>query len=103
MIPESFFELYLDIRKKVLSDNINLEQLGKLTENYVCSDIKLIVNDASRIARKNKCKISQEIIEKIIRQTSSSITSKEISKYSESKTNKEKTSSTIGFKMSTKK
>ncbi len=100
---KALFELYLDKRKKVLSDNINLEQLGKLTENYVCSDIKLIVNDASRIARKNKCKISQEIIEKIIRQTSSSITSKEISKYSESKTNKEKTSSTIGFKMSTKK
>ena len=60
---------YLDKRKKVLADNINLEQLSKLTENYVCSDIKLIVNDASRIARKSKCKISQEMIEQIIKQT----------------------------------
>ena len=77
--------------------------MSKLTENYVCSDIKLIVNDASRIARKSKCKISQEMIEKIITQTSSSISSKEISKYSESKIQKEKPSSTIGFKMSSKK
>ncbi len=101
---KALFELYLDKRKKVLSENINIEQLGKLTENYVCSDIKLIVNDASRVARKNKCKISQEIIEKIIKQTSASISSKEISKYSESKTNKDKaSSSTIGFKMSSKK
>ena len=28
----------------------------------------IIINDASRVARKNKCKISQEIIEKIIKQ-----------------------------------
>ena len=100
---KALFELYLDKRKKVLADNINLEQLSKLTENYVCSDIKLIVNDASRIARKNKCKISQEMIEKIITQTSSSISSKEISKYSESKIQKDKPSSTMGFKMSSKK
>ncbi len=100
---KALFELYLDKRKKVLADNINLERLSELTENYVCSDIKLIVNDASRIARKNKCKISQEMIEKIIKQTSSSISLKEISKYSESKIQKDKPRSTMGFKMSSKK
>jgi transitional endoplasmic reticulum ATPase len=99
----ALFELYLEKRKKVISENINLDKLSELTENYVCSDIKLIINDASRIARKNKCKISQEIIEKIINQTSPSITSKEISKYSESKTNKNKPNSRIGFKMSSDK
>ncbi len=94
---KAIFELYLNKRKKVLSDNINFKQLSRLTENYVCSDIKLIVNDASRIARKNKCKISQEIIEKIILQTSSSISSEEIAKYSESKTKKDKPRKPIGF------
>ena len=96
---KALFELYLNKRKKVLADDINLDELGKLTENYVCSDIKLIVNDASRIARKDKCKISQEMIEKIINQTSSSISSKEISKYSENKIQKNKPSTTMGFKI----
>ena len=100
---KSLFELYLNKRKKVVSENINLEDLSKLTENYVCSDIKLIINDASRIARKNKCKISQDMIEKIIKKTSSSISSKEILKYSESKTQKNKASNTIGFKFSSDK
>ena len=100
---KALFELYLDKRKKVLADNINLEQLSKLTENYVCSDIKLIVNDASRIARKKKDRISQEMLEIIIKQTSSSISSKEISKYSESKTQKNKDSNSIGFKFSSDK
>jgi len=100
---KALFELYLNKRKKVLSDNINFDSLSKLTENYVCSDIKLIVNDASRIARKKKDRISQEMLEIIIKQTSSSISSKEISKYSESKTQKNKASNSIGFKFSSDK
>ena len=100
---KALFELYLNKRKKVLSDNINFDSLSKLTENYVCSDIKLIVNDASRIARKKKDRISQEMLEIIIKQTSSSISSKEISKYSESKTQKFKGNNSIGFKFSSDK
>ena len=62
-------------RKKVLSDDIDFVKLSQKTDNYVCSDIKLIVNDASRVSfEKNKTKISQEILELIINQTSPSIT-----------------------------
>ena len=39
------------------------------------------------------------MIEKIIKQTSSSISSKEISKYSENKIQKNKPSTTMGFKL----
>ena len=81
----ALFKLYLNQRKKVLSDDIDFVKLSQKTDNYVCSDIKLIVNDASRVARKNKTKISQEILELIINQTSPSITQAEIKKYSQKK------------------
>ena len=100
---KALFDLYLSKRVKVLSDDIDLEKLSELTANYVCSDIKLIVNDASRIARKKKSKISQEIIENIIKQTSSSITSREIEKYSKNKVKAKESGSSIGFKMSNNK
>lgn len=98
----AIFDLYLQKRKKVLEGDLDLEELAKLTENYVCSDIKLIVNDASRIARKKKCKISNDILKDVINHTSSSITSKEIEKYSQSKTDSglKEERTTIGFKTS---
>ena len=93
----ALFKLYLNQRKKVLSDDINFVKLSQKTENYVCSDIKLIVNDASRVARKNKTKISQEILELIINQTSPSISQTEIKKYSQKKGDKGKGRDRIGF------
>ena len=44
------FKLYLNQRKKVLSDDIDFVSFSQKTDNYVCSDIKLIVNDASRVS-----------------------------------------------------
>tara|TARA_A100001234_G_scaffold219153_1_gene229421 strand:+ start:1620 stop:3377 length:1758 start_codon:yes stop_codon:yes gene_type:complete len=96
---KAIFNLYLDKRKKVLSNDINLDKLAQLTKNYVCSDIKLIVNDASRTARKNKSKVTQEILEKIVSQTSASVSFEEISKYSENKNQKNNTKNKIGFKL----
>ncbi len=95
---KALFDLYLDKRKKVLSDDINLEKLSELTQNYVAVDIKLIVNDSARKALKNRSKISQEILQKVIEETTPSVTEKEISKYSESKTEAKSQAKKIGFK-----
>ncbi len=95
---QALFDLYLNKRKKVLSDDINLKKLSELTQNYVAVDIKLIVNDSARKALKNRSKISQEILQKVIEETTPSVTEKEISKYSESKTEAKSQGKKIGFK-----
>tara|TARA_Y100000589_G_scaffold65275_1_gene56816 strand:+ start:11294 stop:13033 length:1740 start_codon:yes stop_codon:yes gene_type:complete len=95
---KALFELYLNIRKKVLSDDLNLDKLSELTNNYVAVDIKLIINDSARKALKNRSKISQEIIEKVIQETTPSVTEKEISRYSENKGESKNNKNKIGFK-----
>ena len=97
---KSLFKLYLDLRKKVVDNDIDYDKLSELTLNFVCSDIKLIVNDASRAARKIKANISQKILENIISETSSSISEEEISKYSKNKKTPKKS---IGFNAKNKK
>ncbi len=95
---KSLIQLFLNKRKKVVSDNIDYEKLSKLTEGYNCKDIDVIINNASRIALKNKSKISDEFIIKVIEQTAPSATNEQIAKYSKGERAENKKSKKIGFR-----
>ena len=84
------------------TSNIDIDKLSDITSNFVCSDIKLLVNDAARIARKSSKKITQDILLEVINNTSSSLSIKEINRYSQDNKDKNKSGS-IGFKIPSKK
>jgi transitional endoplasmic reticulum ATPase len=64
--------------------NIDFDRLAKITENYVGSDIELIVTEAARAAvLGNKNKIGIELIDSAIAKTTPSINSDEMKMYSD--------------------
>jgi transitional endoplasmic reticulum ATPase len=73
------FKLYLSERP--VGKEIDYDQLAKLTLNYVSSDIKFIVNEASRNALKERSKIQHKHLEEVIRQTPASVSEEQIEKY----------------------
>ena len=73
------FELYLEKRPVDLGVDYNL--LAKQTVNYVSSDIKFIVDEASRAALKNRARITQDILVSVIAETRPSVNSAEIERY----------------------
>ncbi len=75
----SMFKLYLDKRPTDLG--LNYENLAKITENYVSSDIKFLVDEASRHALKLKARITQDIFNEIIKNTKPSVSKNELEKY----------------------
>jgi transitional endoplasmic reticulum ATPase len=76
---KAMFELYL--KSRPLDFGIDYDKLAKLTENYVSADIELLVNEASRMALKNKARISMEILEQIIKTTKPTVSLAELNKY----------------------
>ena len=76
---ESMFKLYL--KKRPIDLGVNYEELAKLTEYYVSSDIKFLVDEASRFALKKKERITQAILEKVISDTNPSVSYTELKKY----------------------
>lgn len=73
------FELYL--KERPYDFGLDYDKLAQLTQNFVSSDIEMIVNDASRIALKQKSRITMAILEKVISETKPSISAKELEKY----------------------
>jgi len=73
------FRLYLEGRP--LHSNIDFDKLAELSENYVSSDIKFIVNEASRNALKERCDISQEHLREVISNTPPSVSENQIMQY----------------------
>lgn len=73
------FELYLKTRP--YDFGLDYDKLATLTEDYVSSDIEMIVNDASRIALRQKSKITMAILVDVISKTKPSLTKKELEKY----------------------
>jgi len=73
------FKLYLE--KRPIDLGVCFSSLAQLTENYVSSDIKFIVDEASRSALKNKERITQQMLEDVIANTRPSIAYAEIQKY----------------------
>jgi len=76
---KGMFEMYL--KNRPLDFGIDYDQLGRLTQNYVSSDIEFLVNEASRLALKEKSRISMAILEKIIKQVKPSVPIQELQKY----------------------
>ena len=76
---KQMFEMYL--KKRPLDFGINYEQLARITENFVSSDIELLVNDSARIALKTKKRISMELLEEVIKKAKPSVSFEELQKY----------------------
>ncbi len=63
---KELFKLYISGRP--FSNKINYGKLAELTENYVSSDIELIVEDAARLAVRNDLsEIDEALLESVIR------------------------------------
>lgn len=73
------FELYL--KSRPYDFGIDYDKLAQLTEDYVSSDIELIINDASRFALRQKSRITMAILENVISKTKPSLTASELRKY----------------------
>jgi transitional endoplasmic reticulum ATPase len=77
---KAMFELYL--KDRPLDFGFDYGKLATLTENYVSSDIKLLIDEASRKTIKDKSKrISMEIMEFIIRNQKPTVALSELKKY----------------------
>lgn len=99
----SMFKLYL--KKRPIDLGLNYEILAELTDNYVSSDIKFLVDEASRTALKTKARITQEIFVKVISDNKPSISHEELKKYEllkdkleDKKANKDEPRRPIGFR-----
>ena len=80
---KAMFELYLKDRPVDL--DVDYDALSNKTENYVSSDIKFLIDEASRTALKTKAKISQEILITVLSETLPSVSYSEIEKYEQLK------------------
>jgi transitional endoplasmic reticulum ATPase len=79
---KSMFEIYL--KDRPLDFGINYSKLAELTENYVSSDIKLLIDEASRKTIRDKAKrISMETLEFIIKNQRPTVPLSELKKYEE--------------------
>jgi len=79
---KSMFEIYL--KDRPLDFGINYSKLAELTENYVSSDIKLLIDEASRKTIRDKAKrVSMETIEFIIKNQRPTVPLSELKKYEE--------------------
>lgn len=79
---KSMFEMYL--KNRPLDFGIDYEKLSVQTENYVSSDIKLLIDEASKKTIKDKEKrITMSIIEYIIQNQKPTVSITELRKYEE--------------------
>ncbi len=76
---KEMFELHL--KNRPTENNIDIDKLAEITNLYVASDIKFLVNEASRNALKKRVKINQAHLESVISQNTPSISEKELKKY----------------------
>lgn len=76
---KAMFELYL--KNRPLDFGIDYGHLATLTSNYVSADIEFLVNEASRLALKQKSRITMKILETTIKATKPSVPLNELKKY----------------------
>ena len=75
----ALFKLYLE--KRPYDFGLDYHQLAEMTQGYVSADIQLIVNDASRNALRQHCKITMELLKTAISNTNPSLSNNELRKY----------------------
>ena len=83
-VPDSdarmaLFKLYL--KKRPYDFGLDYNQLANMTQGYVSADIQLIVNDASRNALRQHCKITMDLLKTAILNTKPSLSTNELRKY----------------------
>jgi len=76
---EAIFKIYLKNRPIDLS--LNYEKLASMTENYVSSDLKFLIDEASRKALKTRCRITMSIFAEVLSENKPSVSLAEIRKY----------------------
>jgi transitional endoplasmic reticulum ATPase len=77
---KALFELYL--KKRPLDFGIDYDRLATLTENYVSSDIKLLIDEASRKTIRDKMKrVSMQTLENTIKNQRPTVSLSELKKY----------------------
>lgn len=76
---QGIFEIHM--KDRPASDDIDYMRLAEMTENFVASDIAYIVNDAATRAFEEDVEISQSLLEEVIKENSSSISSKDLDFY----------------------
>lgn len=84
---KAMFEMLL--KKRPYDFGLNYDKLARMTENYIFSDLTLIINDASRKALRSKSKITMAILEETISNTQSSLKPRDIEKYNKIRTQME--------------
>jgi transitional endoplasmic reticulum ATPase len=80
---KEMFIMYL--KNRPLEFGINYDRLSTLTESYVSSDIEFLVNETSRVALKEKSRITMNILENVIKNTKPSVSIQELNKYEQMK------------------
>jgi transitional endoplasmic reticulum ATPase len=73
--------LRLYLRNRPVSDDIDLTNLARLMEGYVSSDIKFLVNEASRVALKDRLKISNTQFHVVLERHQPSISNDQVRSY----------------------
>ena len=76
---EAMFKLYL--KERPVDLGVDYERLAELTESYVSSDLKFLIDEASRISLQNDSRITMKILEDVITINRPSVTLNEIKKY----------------------
>jgi transitional endoplasmic reticulum ATPase len=76
--------LKLNLIERPHSENIDFNKLAEKTENYLASDITLIVDNAARKAVENECEvINEQLLLEMVESTPPSLTKSQIEKYKE--------------------
>ena len=70
--------LRLYLRNRPVSEDIDLTSLAGLMDRYVSSDIKFLVNEASRLALKDRLKISNAQFDAVLKQHQPSISREQV-------------------------
>lgn len=76
---KALFNLYL--KERPYDFGLDYDRLAALTQNYVGADIKLIVDEASRKALKQRSKITMQLLEASITATRPSLSSSDLERY----------------------
>ncbi|MDR0431227.1 MAG: AAA family ATPase [Tannerellaceae bacterium] len=77
---KAMFELYL--KDRPIDIGIDYDKLARMTENYVSSDIKLLIDDSSRKTIKDKKKrITMETLEFVIKKQKPTVPASELQRY----------------------
>jgi len=75
----AMFELHL--KGRPYDSNIDCQKLSSMTENFVASDIAFVVNEAASRAAFDDIKISQEILEEVVRENRPSLSASVINEF----------------------